>query len=972
MAASEGELAEAADRARQNPGDVVARVQFGRLLYEASRLDEAEHEFRAAAELAPQNVEAIAALGSVLGLLGRYLEAESCLRNAVELAPTWPDLHCRLAAMRFERGYVEDAAEVLEHALTVHPGHVPARRLRALVLEALARWEEAEEQLRVAAEQAPNDLQLLGELAGLLSRRGKRDEALRWFARSLSATGRAPDHMAQETPDNRTAETATTTQKPRRGRLGALRGRAHWPWRPAAASANGWQPSPPPPWLTAAYVDLTYDLACLLAGHPRKNIGPLSPENEGWLRALTRPLDQSGRSVAPDFGEEGDYTYGRPADDSTEPVGLVTYRDRSFFWRRDGSTVPLHQRIVLLTTTVDPVGQGFTSLDVAIKHGRTSGTPPSAQVLERRTYTPGTAEPEPAQPAGPGTPPEGQWPQCGTGPNCHGVALQPAGRCLAHLTPEERATYLDNLTGPLDGRGAAVTTALLDEVFRGGDRRQRLWTCWFDGATFESPAYFGEVNFGPSTSFDDAHFTADARFSGAIFAGPVSFAGATFGGTALFDKVRFAGAALFEEVRFQAEARYRNARFEGGATFFRASFEGECDLAGARFSRDLDSLFPKLLIGVANFAETRFAATRAFGPILVLDTLVLDGAWFDRPVAIDVSAEGLSCVRTHFQGAASIRARYADVLLEEADFADVAWVGTRAGAEEYERPLLRHREEAGEATRPDRARVISLRGAKVSTLTLSDVDLRACCFAGARGLDRLSLEDAEFARVPNGRARRIMLAEERTWRAVRAAGMNPPRVDTALDGRALVVGQNLAALDRGPLSAWRWLPRPPQCRPPGWVSDVLPVGAEQIAGTYRALRKAREDSKDEPGAADFYYGEMEMRRHARTTPRSERLIILAYWLVAGYGLRAWRALASFTLLATCIAAALTGWGFVRTHPPFGHSVVYALASLLSLPTSSAVAAPLTVTGEVLRIALRVSGPVLLGLALLSIRNRVKR
>jgi hypothetical protein len=37
----------------------------------------------------------------------------------------------------------------------------------------------------------------------------------------------------------------------------------------------------------------------------------------------------------------------------------------------------------------------------------------------------------------------------------------------------------------------------------------------------------------------------------------------------------------------------------------------------------------------------------------------------------------------------------------------------------------------------------------------------------------------------------------------------------------------------------------------------------QIAGLYRALRKGREDIKDEPGAADFYSGEMEMRRRAQ-------------------------------------------------------------------------------------------------------------
>jgi hypothetical protein len=37
-------------------------------------------------------------------------------------------------------------------------------------------------------------------------------------------------------------------------------------------------------------------------------------------------------------------------------------------------------------------------------------------------------------------------------------------------------------------------------------------------------------------------------------------------------------------------------------------------------------------------------------------------------------------------------------------------------------------------------------------------------------------------------------------------------------------------------------------------------GPEHVAPLYRALRKAQEDAKDEPGAADFYYGEMEMRR----------------------------------------------------------------------------------------------------------------
>jgi hypothetical protein len=53
------------------------------------------------------------------------------------------------------------------------------------------------------------------------------------------------------------------------------------------------------------------------------------------------------------------------------------------------------------------------------------------------------------------------------------------------------------------------------------------------------------------------------------------------------------------------------------------------------------------------------------------------------------------------------------------------------------------------------------------------------------------------------------------------------------------------------------------------------VESAQLAGLYRALRKAREDAKDEPGAVDFYYGEMEMRRYAsrgRTGGASRRQV----------------------------------------------------------------------------------------------------
>lgn len=77
---------------------------------------------------------------------------------------------------------------------------------------------------------------------------------------------------------------------------------------------------------------------------------------------------------------------------------------------------------------------------------------------------------------------------------------------------------------------------------------------------------------------------------------------------------------------------------------------------------------------------------------------------------------------------------------------------------------------------------------------------------------------------------------------------------------------------------------------------------------YRQLRKAREDSKDEPGAADFYYGEMEMRRRQLRYRRAERWLLQAYWSLSGYGLRAARALAWLVTAMIVSVFALTLWG----------------------------------------------------------------
>jgi hypothetical protein len=133
--------------------------------------------------------------------------------------------------------------------------------------------------------------------------------------------------------------------------------------------------------------------------------------------------------------------------------------------------------------------------------------------------------------------------------------------------------------------------------------------------------------------------------------------------------------------------------------------------------------------------------------------------------------------------------------------------------------------------------------------------------------------------------------------------------------------------------------------------------------------RAREDSKDEPGAADFYYGEMEMRRFDITKQRAERLILWLYWLVSGYGLRASRALLALAVTVLVFAALLYAWGF-PSQRSFLDALTFSAESTTSLfrPPER----ELTLAGEWLQIGLRLLGPFFFGLALLSLRGRVKR
>jgi hypothetical protein len=157
------------------------------------------------------------------------------------------------------------------------------------------------------------------------------------------------------------------------------------------------------------------------------------------------------------------------------------------------------------------------------------------------------------------------------------------------------------------------------------------------------------------------------------------------------------------------------------------------------------------------------------------------------------------------------------------------------------------------------------------------------------------------------------------------------------------------------------------------------------------LRIGRDGRRDEPGAADFYYGEMEMRRHAvskthhgarrlelspsppydstRPTPPTERAVLFLYWLSCGYGQRPGRALGA--LLVTLVCGAVLLWKLGGLHEsPVLVAVESSMSPLESLDLKPAT--HLSWASETVIVGLRLLGTLFLGLAVLSLRGRIAR
>ncbi|GLY06751.1 hypothetical protein Acsp01_71300 [Actinoplanes sp. NBRC 101535] len=557
-----------------------------------------------------------------------------------------------------------------------------------------------------------------------------------------------------------------------------------------------------------------------------------------------------------------------------------------------------------------------------------------------------------------------------------------------------------------------------ETTFRGGVR--------FDGAMFETPARFQRVRFTRRAMFTKTRFVDEGRFTGSRFASSTTFDEAVFGQSlwlercvvggnlsmmgasvdrlARFDATVVAGRSRFARAAFRGDASFEGCSFRSGADFGRCAFGGitlfteaefgaEASFGGAEFARELratrarfrselttdeaqftgsvwldglDCAGPARFDGCCFrgqcyldastfrgglwFSRAEFAEATDLGPVDTGPVLTLSHAVVQRRMRLQVSTGRLVAVGARFAEGISISLDAGAMVFDGAVFAGPSTLAALTA----------------DVANPVGPGIHSLRRVDVSNLTIVDLDIAGCLFAAAHNLDKIKIEGVRaFSSSPASPAirvrghripvlplwtRRRVLAEERSWRAS-AARRSPALVRRRWSTAVTAV--------------------------PGWVTEqtgnaVEILSADRLASMYRALRKSFEDAKNEPGAADFYYGEMEMRRRAETTPLADRVILYLYWLISGYGLHAWRAFAGLLGVLLVHGVLFARYGLVAdpgVEPNYVKGLLFTIDALVFTPDRNVA---LTTTGAVLRLTVRLLGPLLLGLGLLAVRNRVKR
>lgn len=172
------------DTLEKTPTAWIAHVNFGDVLVEQKRYDEAAEHFKRALELNPDSPHAHYNLAEILEARGRLDEAIAHRKALIKINPKNADAMVGVARARLKQGRLDEAEDYYRQALAVDDGLADAHAGLARVLQLRGEPREAVEQASQALAIDPNNFPALFALASSFEALDRTDDAVKTFRRA--------------------------------------------------------------------------------------------------------------------------------------------------------------------------------------------------------------------------------------------------------------------------------------------------------------------------------------------------------------------------------------------------------------------------------------------------------------------------------------------------------------------------------------------------------------------------------------------------------------------------------------------------------------------------------------------------------------------------------------------------------------------------------------------------------------------
>jgi hypothetical protein len=575
--------------------------------------------------------------------------------------------------------------------------------------------------------------------------------------------------------------------------------------------------------------------------------------------------------------------------------------------------------------------------------------------------------------------------------NCGVPSLPRADSCLLHASPEERRDFVVNLDATTNLSDYLSNTTIppdvLGEIAQAFARPEPLLinnTQFIDAdlrlAEFGGPLSFIDCLFVGHTRFGSTD-QADLQQLGVLslgLQGPSRARGCHFHDVVILQRVIFESSVDFSSAQFDAHVYFQGVACRDVSYFERTMFNGPVSFGTDYDGQTFTSTYLKagkfsgasfrhqsyFYFEYSNLPDYRFSHFHGATDLVFTEVE-------SNPSEVRNVPFILSLYSARFEGDFRIKVEPSQTGLCILDLTDTY----------FEQPLklttnqplllsgttIKQQLSLAGSRVLDSVGLLSLVNATLDAPLILDenVSLLHCYMTGATGLQLLQVVGAN-PQWPVYHRRRIIADEVLVRRGYYAGTFDNLG---SKDGRYGMFGED---------------------RPnPDWYLDhsahlrIDRLKCQSVESTYRQLRASLEESKAAPDAADFYYGEMEMRRSGRHTKPFDRVLLFAYWLAAGYGLRASRAAATYLSIVAVVTLMLVKAQrvFITAPKMVGNDInfhSYADVFLRVVMRSSvSFFAPVATSGfsavgVATLLILRLVGPACLALAILALRARVQK